>query len=225
MPSACSAPSPTWVRTGVIAPGTTISVRNLAGDIDAYAPARGQPANQYTLAAYAPGNAAGAAMVRVRPPLITAASNLPGVRFLIRAPSGTSLDLTTQHGNINVADLDGIVNAHAVNGDIKMLIPQYGNASTGTGNISVIYASADWPGTVRFTADRGNIELYVNEHARARVQLHTDNGTVFSDFNIRGTSHGTAETIDSAINGGGPRVVYASVHTGSIRLMQLKPQI
>lgn len=224
-PSACSAPAPTWVRTGTITPGTTISVRNRVGDIEAYAPAHGQPANQYTLAAYAPGDAAAAASVRVRPPLIAATSNVPGVRFLVRAPFGTSLDVSTQRGNINVADMDGIVNAHADHGDIKMLIPQYGNASTGTGNISVIYASATWPGTVRFIANHGNIELYVNEHAKARVYLHTDNGTVFSDFNLRGSSHGTAETIDSAINGGASRIVYATVHTGSIRLMQLKPQI
>lgn len=159
------------------------------------------------------------------PLLVRATARVPGVRFLIRAPSGTALDLATKRGNINVADIEGIVNAHADAGDIKMLIPRYGSASAGTGNISVIYASADWPGTLHFTAVHGNIEIYVNEHAKSRVHLHTDSGTVFSDFDLRGTSHGTSETINGAINGGGPRSIDVTVGTGSIRMMQLKPQI
>ncbi len=165
------------------------------------------------------------ASVTIRPLLITAQAHAPGARFLVRGPSGAAIDLSTQQGNINVADVEGIVNAHTSRGDIKMLIPLYGSASIGTGNMSVIYASTDWPGTVHFSTGAGNIELYVNENAKARVHLHTDDGTVFSDFNLRGTSQGTSETIDSVINGGGPRSIDVVVHTGSIRLMQLKPQV
>jgi DUF4097 and DUF4098 domain-containing protein YvlB len=135
------------------------------------------------------------------------------------------MDLSTQKGNINVADFEGVVNAHTGRGDIKMLIPLYGNASIGTGNMSVIYAATNWPGTLHFSTGTGNIELYVNENAKAHVHLHSDNGTVFSDFNLRGNSSGTSETIDSVINGGGPRSIDVEVHTGSIRLMQLKPQV
>jgi DUF4097 and DUF4098 domain-containing protein YvlB len=91
--------------------------------------------------------------------------------------------------------------------------------------MSVIFAATDWPGTLHFSSDNGNIELYVNENAKAHVRLHTDDGTVFSDFNLRGTSSGNSETIDAVINGGGPRSVDVEVKTGSIRLMQLKPQV
>ena len=221
--TACAAERPALTRTGFFQPGGTIVVRNIQGDIDAYAPERGQSANQYTISAYGPN--ASQTTIAIRPLLITAQAHGPGVRFLVRGPSGAAMDLSTQQGNINVADAEGIVNAHAGHGDIKMLIPLYGNASIGTGNMSVIFASTDWPGTLHFTAETGNIELYVNENARARVHLHTDNGNVFSDFDLRGTSHGTSETIDSTINNGGPRSIDVDVKTGSIRLMQLKPQV
>ena len=211
------------MRSGVFQPGGTIAVRNMQGDINAYAPAHGQPQNEYTVWAYAAG--AAPAIVTAHPLLITAAARVPGVRFLIRGPAGAAMDLSTQRGNINVADFEGIVNAHVDRGDVKMLIPLYGNASIGTGNMSVIFAATDWPGTVHFTTESGNVELYVNENAKAHVRLHTGNGTVYSDFNLRGTSNGTSETIDTVINGGGPRSVDVEVKTGSIRLMQLKPQI
>lgn len=223
--AACSAGAPTISKTGVFPEGATIVVRNVQGDIDAYAPERGQPQDQYTVAAYAPANGP-ATKIDVKHLLITADAPAAGTRFLVRGPKGGTMDLSTQQGNINVADFEGIVDAHTGRGDIKMLIPMYGNASIGTGNMSVIYASTDWPGTLHFTTGTGNVELYVNENAKSRVHLHTDNGNIFSDFpGLRGTSSGNSETIDSFINGGGPRSIDVEVKTGSIRLMQLKPQI
>jgi hypothetical protein len=212
------------VRTGVFEPGGTIVVRNIQGDVNAYAPAHGQPQNQYTISAYEPAGAAHSA-VRVSPLLVTATARAPGVRFLVRGPEGAAMDLATNRGNINVADFEGVVNAHTDRGDIKMLIPLYGNASIGTGNMSVIFAATNWPGTLHFTNESGNIELYVNENAKLHVRLHTGDGNVFSDFNLRGVSTGNSETIDTFINGGGPRSIDVEVKRGSIRLMQLKPQV
>ncbi len=222
--SACAAQSPTVTRSGFLQPGATIAVRNISGDINAFAPARGQMSNQYTISTYEPPGIPHTG-ISVRPLLVLAQARAPGVRFLVRGPASTAMDLSTQQGNLNIADFEGIVNVHTGRGDIKMLIPLYGNASVGTGNMSIIFASTDWPGTLHFNAGTGNIELYVNEHAKAHVRMHTGNGTVFSDFNLRGTSQGTSETIDAVINGGGPRSIDVEVHTGSIRLMQLKPQV
>ncbi len=224
LPAACAPQTPSLMRTGVLAPGGTIAVRNVQGDIDAYAPARGTPQTEYVLWAYAPPDRP-KTIVTMRALLISAQAHTTGVRFLVRAPAGCAMDLFTHQGNINVADFEGVVNARTDRGDVRMLIPRYGNASVGTGNLSVIFASTDWPGTLRFTAATGNAEVYVNEKAKARVHLHTGNGTVFSDFNLRGSSRGASETIDGTLNGGGPRSVDVEVAQGSIRLMQLKPQI
>lgn len=206
-------------------PGGTIVVRNARGDINAYAPERAQPSDTYTIEVYAPANMPKPATISKHGLLLTAQSVQPGVRYLVRGPKGGAMDLSTHEGSVMVADFEGVVNVHNDKGDVKMLIPEYGNASVGTGNISVIFASTDWPGTLHFTAMRGNVELYVNEHAKAHVRLHTDNGNVFSDFPLKGSSQGESETIDSTINGGGPRSIDVEVKVGSIRLMQLKPQV
>ena len=221
--ASCAGSAPVLERTGILQPGATLVVSNIDGDIDAYAPARNQDPDRYTLDAFAP--AAQNVSISVSRLLLRARADTAGVRFQVRAPRGTSLDLSTRTGNINVQDYDGIVNATTGSGDIKMLIPQYGNAYAHNGNVSVIFASDTWNGTLRFGSDDGNVEVYVNENAKARIRMHTGNGTVFSDFNITGTSSGSSETIDAPVNGGGPRGIDVEVKHGDIRVMQLKPQV
>lgn len=221
----CAAAPPTFKETGVFPPGATIVARTIDGNIDAYAPERGQPADEYTVAAYGPANAV---TITKAPLLVRAQATQPGVRFLVRGPKGGALDLSTRHGDIHVGDFEGVVNAHTDRGNIAMLIPQYGSASIGTGNMSVIFASTDWPGTLRFTVGNGNVELYVNEHAKARIRMHTDNGTIFTDFPpqpLKGKSHGSNETLEGTLNGGAQRAIDVEVHNGIIRVLQLKPQI
>lgn len=203
-------------------PGGAIVVANVKGDIEAYAPLRGSAPDLYTVSAYGP---AGSASISAAGLSVRATAIAPGVRFLVRGPRGTTMNLSTQTGDIGVADYDGVVNAHTGRGDIKMLIPEYGNASVGNGALSVIFSSTTWPGTLHFDVGRGTAEIYVNEHARARIRMHTDDGTVFSDFPITGTHRGKSETIDAPINGGGPRSIDIEVRRGDIRVIQLKPQI
>lgn len=221
--ASCSGGAPVIERSGILQPGGALVVSNIAGDIDAYAPARNQSADRYTIDAFA--SSPGDVSVSISRLLLRAQAKTPGVRFQVRAPRGTSMNLSTRTGNINVQDYDGVVNASTGNGDIKMLIPAYGNAFAQKGNVSVIFASDSWNGTLHFGSDDGNVEVYVNENAKARIRMHTDNGTVFSDFNITGKSSGTGETIDAPVNGGGPRSIDVEVKHGDIRVMQLKPQV
>ena len=220
--AACGQQAPAFTRIGSLPPGSAIAVRNVRGDISVYAPARGQPDSMYTISANLDVPQA-SIVARGRSIAIIAPG--PGLNYLIRGPKGAVLNLSTRDGSINVADFDGVVTARAARGDIKMLIPQYGNASAGTGNVSVIFASTNWPGTLHFSAVNGDVELYVNENAAAHVHLHTDNGTIFTDFPLKGTASGTSETIDTGINGGAKRGIDVEVRNGSIRLLQLKPQV
>jgi len=220
--AACGHQEFAFQRIGTVPPGAAIVVHNVQGDISVYAPERGQPASMYTIAA---NTAMPESSIVFRGRRVSVSARGPGVNYLIRGPKGAVLDLGTSDGSINVADFDGVVTARTGRGDIKMLIPQYGNASVGTGNISVIFASTAWPGTLHFSADRGDVELYVNENAAAHVHLHTDRGTIFTDFPLKGTASGTSETIGATINGGANRGIDVEVRDGSIRLLQLKPQV
>ncbi len=202
-------------------PGGTLVVRNIAGDINAYAPVHGAPANQYTIEAFGSGTSE----VRSSGSAITVRARSPGIRYLIRGARDTLLDLQTDRGSIAVEDFDGVANVRTGSGDIRMLIPRYGQTAAGNGNVNVIFGSAGWPGTLRFTTAHGDVDVYVNATAAARLHLHTGRGTIYTDFPLRGRSHGQSETIDGAINGGAQRGVDVEVRNGSIRVLQLKPQI
>jgi len=228
--AACSAAPPAFQQTGVLAAGATIVVKVARGSISAYAPERGQPSSQYSIEGYGP-NARRDTGIRTQGRRITVSTAGLGTDILLRGSKGAVLDLYASGGNINVADFDGIVNAQTRQGDIKMLLPQYGNARAGTGNVSVIFASTTWPGTLHFSADKGDVELYVNETAAARVHLRTLHGTVFTDFPLKGSASGASETIDGSINGPSTgsgqvkRGIDVFVRDGSIRLLRLKPQV
>jgi hypothetical protein len=222
--AACAPAPPGLEQTGTLPPGGVISVTNLRGNVSVYAPARGQPPSAFTLDAWGAGVSRDVT-VRRSGNRVTIATRGLGSDLLIRAPKATVVNVTAANGNINAADFEGIVNARSDRGDIKMLLPQYGNASVGTGNVSVIFASTNWPGTLHFTAAHGDVELYVNETASARIRLRALNGTIFTDFPLKGTAHGTSEEIQGAINGGAKRAIDVLVRTGSIRLLQLKPQV
>lgn len=201
-----------------------ISVVNLRGNVSVYAPARGQAPATFTLEVRGT-EARRDSLVRRGGNRIVIATRGLGSDLLIRGPKGTAIDVKTVDGNINAADFDGVVNARTGRGDIKMLLPQYGNADAGTGNVSVIFASTSWPGTLHFTSARGDVEVYVNQTASARVHLRAFNGTIFTDFPLKGTARGSSEEIDGAINGGGKRAIDVLARNGSIRLLQLKPQM
>lgn len=225
----CSPAPPGLEQTGTLPPGGIISVMSLRGNVSIYAPARGQSSSAFTIDATGP-DARRDVTVRREGNRITITTRGLGTDLLIRGPRGTTIDVKAANGNVNAADFDGVVNANTNRGDIKMLLPQYGNANAATGNVSVIFASTTWPGTLHFTSGHGDVEIYVNQTAAARVDLIAMNGTIFTDFPLKGTAHGLSEMIDGKINSSPgsaqpKRSLDAFVRNGSIRLLQLKPQM
>ncbi|HEY8298597.1 MAG TPA: hypothetical protein VIG32_11320 [Candidatus Baltobacteraceae bacterium] len=224
--AACSNPVPSFTHLGSMAPGGSITVRNARGDISAYAPERGAPRDVYTIEAFT-NDSSEKPVVQSRGNRL--AVHIPGqtgsVRYLVRGPQGVTLNLATRAGSINVADVPGVVDATTGTGDIKVLVSGYANAYAKTGNVTVFFGSTDWPGTLHFGAGTGNVEVWINATAKLHVHLHTDNGSIFTDFPLKGTSHGTNETIDGSINGGANRGVDIEIHSGVVRVLQLKPQV
>ena len=222
--AACGTPTPAFHTTGIVSPGSAIVLRNVAGSIEAFAPEVGQASNQYTVDFFGPAEEqpkvtkSGAAVT------VVPAGFSPSDRYLVRAPKNTTLTISTQNGAINVEDVDAVVNAEATNGAINIMSLQYANAHAGNGNVQATIGSTDWTGTLHFGAGRGDVTLYVPATASARVRLHTADGSIFTDFPLRGTSKGKSETIVGVLNGGASRAIDVEVGQGVIRLLQLKPQ-
>ena len=47
------------------------------------------------------------------------------------------------------------------------------------------------------------------------MDLHTDHGTIFTDFNLHGTAKGEAETIGGNLGSAGARSIYVRVKNGT----------
>ena len=203
-----------------------MDVHTMGGTVSAFAPAAGQPRDRFTVSATALKSDSPPA-----PPKIRAGRD--GLRvdtlqplgsLLLRVPDGVALAIKSSQGDVHVTNITGVVDVSAAKGDVQIMVPAYAQASIGEGNLSATMGSTNWPGTLHFTLGHGDAEVWVNENTAFHVRLHTDNGMLFTDFDLRGTSHGHSETIDGMINGGGPRSIDIETRAGAIRLLKLHPQ-
>lgn len=226
LPVACNSPAPYTTRVGVLKPGASLSIRTGTGVVNAYQPLVNGPRDLYTISATALPK-------QTPPPAPTVQSiprgiivNAPGSlqALLVRVPDGVNLDVDSRRGNVNVTDITGNVRVVARQGNVDVKVPGYAQAAAGDGNVSVMMGAAQWPGTLRFSSGRGDVEVWIVAKAAFNVHLHTDNGVLFTDFGLRGTSNGGAETIDGTVNGGSSQRIDVEASAGAIRLLRLEPQ-
>lgn len=221
----CSNQAPYATTIGSLAPGSKMTVRLARGVLDAYHPAAGDPPNRFTVSATARKREAQPAAPQVRSSGggISVTAGLLG-EMLVRVPNGVNLVVNSTDGNVNVTDITGNADIVVGKGDVDVMLPGYAQAHAGSGSLSVRMGSVDWPGTLRFTTGRGDVDVWIRDKASFHAHLHTANGTIFTDFNLRGTSQGRAETVDGDVNGGGPHGVDVETNAGEVRLLQLHPQ-
>jgi Putative adhesin len=222
----CSEQAPYVTTVGLLNPGATMSIRSVGGTISAFAPAAGQPRNRFTISATAEKGKPQTAPPKLRAGRdgLTVGVLQPVGSLLVRVPDGVALDIDSKSGDVHVTNITGSVRVRADKGDVQIMVRSYAQAAVGDGNLSSTMGSIDWPGTLHYSIGHGDAEVWVNENAKFHVRLHTDNGMLFTDFDLRGTSEGRSETIDGDINGGGSRSIDIETQAGAIRLLKLHPQ-
>lgn len=221
---ACASPPPYYSYTREIAPNATLRVRT-AGTIEAYKPAIGQPPALLTLQPSGPAVDPVPTPVLARRGSAYAFSADYAKSLLVRVPDRVGLDAASSKGDVDVTDITGPTTAYAADGNVKVMVPGYAQASAGVGDVTVFMGATEWPGTLRFGSQRGDVEVWINEQAHFDVRMHTDRGTIFTDFGLTGTSHGQSETIVGTVGGVAHQGIDIEVVDGSIRLLQLKPQV
>lgn len=221
----CSNQTPYATTIGSLAPGSKLTVRLAKGELDAYHPANGEPANRFTVAATAQKRQPQPAAPQLRPANggVTVTAGSLG-ELLVRVPDQVDLIVSARDGNVNVTDITGNADIIVGKGNVTAMLPGYVQAHAGTGDLSIRMGSQDWPGTLRFSTDRGDVDVWIRDKASFHVHLHTSNGTIFTDFNLRGSAQGRSETIDGNVNGGGAHGVDIETNAGEVRLLQLHPQ-
>lgn len=222
----CNSPQPYVNTIGVLLPGSTLTVHVADAPLAAYAPEVSQHHNVFTVSA--------TALPRGTPPpapqlhaeqngVVVAAPNALAA-LLVRVPQKVELIVDSRKGDVSVTDIDGNARVTAERGNVTLMLPGYAQASTGQGNVKVTMGALDWPGTLEFSSQRGDVEVWISTKASFTAHLHTDNGTLFTDFGLQGSSSGSAETIDGSVNGGGPQRIDIETKSGAIRLLRLQPQ-
>jgi hypothetical protein len=222
----CSSASPYVTTVGVLKPGSTLVVHVADATVNVYQPEVKQRRDLFTIAATAlpKGPQAPAPQLRAIPRGILVSVPNALASLLIRVPDGTNLVLDSQRGDVNVTDIAGNAKIAARNGNVSVMLPGYAEATVGQGNLSVTMGATAWPGTLHFIVGRGDVDVHITGTAAFTAHLHTDDGTLFTEFGLRGTSSGASETIDGGVNGGGPRSVDVETRQGAIRLLRMQPQ-
>jgi hypothetical protein len=144
------------------------------------------------------------------------------ITFEIEAPSRTSLELKTVNGGeILVEGIDGDLQVSNTNGGITLdRVAGSVTAGTTNGNVraSITRVTADRP--MAFTSLNGTVDVTLPPTTKANLRLRSDNGDVYSDFDValspsaplvQETRSGNGRyrisrnrSIVGAINGGGP---------------------
>lgn len=159
------------------------------------------------------------------------------VDLIIKVPKNFSLHLATiNDGDIEVDNVDGNHEVSNVNGDIKFInINGSVVANTINGDIIVDLHTVTSDTPMAFTNLNGDIEIKLPATIKANIEAKSDNGQVYSDFDIKlqnkskktngakvngyykisldGVVYGT-------INGGGPDITLSSMN-GDIMLKKI----
>ncbi|HXD78686.1 MAG TPA: DUF4097 family beta strand repeat-containing protein [Puia sp.] len=164
-------------------------------------------------------------------------SKITGVS--IKVPQNTSrVDVSTvNNGNVEVTNINGKVEIGDVNGEIVAKgISGSVVANTVNGDIIVVFKSVDPKAAMAFSTLNGKIELSLPADTKANLKLKSDNGEIFSDFDVavdkaspkvvtKNEEHYHEIRIDDwvygTINGGGPEIMMQSTF-GKLYIRKVK---
>lgn len=109
------------------------------------------------------------------------------VDLVITVPVHTSLSLhTVNDGNIFVSGVDGELDVNDVNGEVDLKnIGGSAVAHALNGHVVVTFNRIDPTKSMAFSSLNGDIDVTFPPDLKASVSMRTDNGEVYSDFDIK----------------------------------------
>jgi len=163
-------------------------------------------------------------------------SNNKTVDFDIKIPRKFSLKISTfDNGKIEIIHVSGNVEADNPFGDI-VLENISGSAvlNSVNGKIRAQFSAVDPASPMMFTSLEGNIELHFPEKINANIKLRSENGDLFTEFNIKpirrqtevkkneqGSVYSLEDWTVGMLNDGGPEY-FVSTFNGSIILKKYR---
>jgi DUF4097 and DUF4098 domain-containing protein YvlB len=139
----------------------------------------------------------------------------------IQVPVQTSLRLTTLNGGrIQVENVDGEIEAENMNGAVLLTNVSgsvVANSMNGKVTVSLDHVTANK--TMSFSTMNGAIDVTLPADVKANLRMRTDNGDIFTDFDVKLEGSHPAQVDDQRKNGGRYRVrvdktLYGTVNGG-----------
>lgn len=157
----------------------------------------------------------------------------------IRVPRHASLKLATvNNGDISITGVDGEIEATNVNGSIRLEgVSGSAVVNTVNGGVTAVFRQVTADKAMSFTTLNGDVDVTLPAGVKADVRLATDNGDVYSDFDLdvrpsalpteservkgKGFKVKIGHEMRGQLNGGGPELYFKSFN-GDILLRKGK---
>ena len=116
----------------------------------------------------------------------------------IKVPSRTSLELSTVNdGDLQVERVDGEIDVNNVNGEVTLKdVSGSVVAHALNGNVVVAFDRVDPKKSMSFSSMNGDIDVTLPADVRASVRFKSDNGEIYSDFDIKMDRRGSPQVED-----------------------------
>ena len=139
------------------------------------------------------------------------------VRFTVHVPAGVRFSGHTVNGSVDAASLDADVDVSTVNGDIDASSKGVVQGSTVNGSIRVSMGDSDWTGPLNFATVNGSITVEMPGDTSADVKASVVNGDIETDFPLTVKGKWGPRTMRGTIGSGG-RVLALDTVNGGIKL-------
>ena len=171
---------------------------------------------------------------------ISAQSWARAVDLDIQVPVGSTVRLSTVNdGDIVVENVDGEVEVSNTNGEIRVKnVRGPVSANTVNGDVTVVFRNKMMAAPMAFSTLNGDVDVTFPGDLKATVRLQSDNGEIYSDFDVavvtelmrgpekRKDKGGRYHVVVSRemvgqVNGGGPEILFKTFN-GDVLLRRAK---
>ena len=139
------------------------------------------------------------------------------VDFVVRVPAGVTFDGRTVNGEITATSMGGNVLTQTVNGEIQISTTGHAQAKTVNGEIAVKLGDANWKDSLEFKTVNGEIVLDLPPDLNTEVQADTFNGEISTDFPLSVTGRISRKHLSGRIGSGGRELLLKTLN-GDIKL-------
>jgi hypothetical protein len=124
------------------------------------------------------------------------------VDFEVRLPKGVRFRARTVNGSIAAGRLESDVDAHAVNGGVRLETTGFAEAESVNGNVDATLGAVPPGSHASFRSVNGSIRLTLPRAVDARISAHTVNGAIHTALPLETTEHRVGSTLKGTLGTG-----------------------